>query len=284
MARNTKTKDYADVEINGAKIAKFFFLGLFVVIGLIVLFGSFYVISAGERGVILTWGEVRPVAVEEGLHIKWPIAQEVIKVDIKTQKYEYESSAASKDLQTVTAKIATNYRLEGESVPNLYQTVGLDYANRLIVPAEQEAVKSITAKYTAEELITKRENVRSEIKSLLHDKLIDRGIVIEEISIVNFDFSSSFNAAIEAKVTAEQQALQQKNILEQVKYEAEQRVTKAEAEATAIRIQAEAVTQQGGKDYVQLKAIEKWNGDVPNIVLGTGAVPFINLQGATPTA
>jgi len=265
-------------------IGRYVFLGVIAIIALIVFFGSFYVVGAGERAIVLTWGNPSNIPMSEGLHFKIPIAQSIVKMDIKTQKYEYESSAASKDLQTVTAKIATNYRLEGSSVPELYKTVGLDYASRIIVPAEQEAVKSITAKYTAEELITKRENVREEIKSLLHDKLFARGIIVEDISIVNFDFSGSFNAAIEAKVTAEQQALQQKNILEQVKYEAEQRVAKAQAEATAIRIQAEAVTQQGGKDYVQLKAIEKWNGNVPQYVMGTNAVPFINLQGVTPVA
>jgi regulator of protease activity HflC (stomatin/prohibitin superfamily) len=271
-----------DGEYYQLHIGRYIFLGIVAIVALIVFFGSFYIVGAGERAVVLTWGNPSTVPMSEGLHLKIPIAQDVVKMDIKTQKYEYESSAASSDLQTVTAKIATNYRLEGSSVPELYKTVGLDYASRVIVPAEQEAVKAVTSKYTAAELITKREEVRNDIKTLLHDKLFGRGIVVEEVAIVNFDFSKSFNDAIEAKVTSEQQALQQKNILEQVKYEAEQRVTKAEAEATAIRIQAEAVQSQGGRDYVQLQAIAKWNGNVPNIVMGsTSAVPFIDLNGLT---
>ena len=242
------------------------------------MFGSFYQISAGERGVILTWGQVSPIAVTEGLHIKWPIAQEVIKVDIKTQKYEYESSAASSDLQIVTAKIATNYRLEGSVVPELYKTIGLDYAMRVIVPSEQESVKAVTSKYTAEQLITRREEVRSEIKQLLHDKLIGRGIIVEEISIVNFDFSKSFNDAIEGKVTASQLALQAENKLKQVEFERDQRIAQATGEAEAIRIQAQSINSQGGASYVELQRIAKWNGQLPNIMMGSGTVPLMDIS------
>lgn len=261
----------------GMMFIKIFILIMITIIIFISLFGSFYIIEAGQRGIILTFGNPDMSPKSEGLHFKIPIVQSIVKMDIKTQKYEADASAASKDLQTVTSKIVTNYHLESASVPTIYKEIGIDYQTRVIQPLEQEIVKASTAKYTAEELITKRELVRLEIKQTLHDRLLPRGIVVEEVSITNFDFSPSFNAAIEAKVTAEQNALAAKNKLEQVKYEAEQRIAQATAEAEAIRIQAQAITAQGGKDYVQLQWILKWNGEQPKVV-GSNT-PLINLGG-----
>ena len=266
--------DYEEMKIRKAK--GFIILGLLLLIVLIALFSSVYIIRAGERGIVLTFGKPSIIASSEGLHFKTPLAQKIIKMDIKTQKYETDASAASSDLQTVTAKIAVNYHLAAESTPNLYQTIGLAYNERVIQPAVQEVVKATTATYTAEQLITKRQEVKESMVTRLRERLVERGIIIEDINIVNFDFSPSFNAAIEAKVTAEQNALAAKNKLEQIKYEAEQRITQANAEATAIRIQAEAIQSQGGRDYVQLQAIAKWDGKMPTVTAG-GAVPFINI-------
>jgi len=190
---------------------------------------------------------------------------------VQTQKYEADLSAASKDLQTVSTKIAINYRVNDASVVELYRTVGVDYSVKVIQPLEQEANKAITAEFTAEELITKREEVKNRMKSLLVERLAPRGIIVEELSIVNFDFSESFNAAIENKVTMQQNALAAQNKLEQVKFEAEQRVAQATAEAEAIKIQASAIQAQGGANYVQLKWVEKWNGVQPVTMMTTGA-------------
>ena len=105
-------------------------------------------------------------------------------------------------------------------------------------------------------------------------------MVVDEFSIVNFNFSESFNTAIEAKVTAEQNALAAKNKLEQSKYEADQRIATAKGEAEAIKIQAQAIQTQGGAAYINLKAIEKWNGLLPVYMMGNSPVPFINLDNA----
>ena len=206
-----------------------------------------------------------------------PITSSILIFDVRIQKEAVQASAASKDLQTVTTTLALNYHLDPEKVDQLYQKIGKDYKERIIDPAVQEAIKSITAKYTAEELITKRELVKQEVKIALFERLKGDFIAVDDLSIVNFDFSSSFNAAIENKVTAEQDALAAKNKLEQVKFEAEQRVAEAKGEAEAIKIQAQAITQQGGADYVKLKSIEKWNGVLPVYSLGN-SVPLINLQ------
>lgn len=254
---------------------------VFVFILSIVL-DSIYTISAGERGIVLTWGDPANIPVTEGLHFKIPIAQSVVVIDIKTQRYEADASAASKDLQIVTSKIVTNYHLQADSVPRLYKEIGVDYQTRVIAPLEQETVKATTAKFTAEELITKREEVRSQIKQSLYDKLLPRGIIVEEVSITNFDFSVAFNQAIEQKVTNEQNALAAKNKLAQVEYEAKQRITQAQAEAEAIKIQAQSINSQGGKDYVQLQAIAKWDGRLPSMMMGgDGATPLIDVSGFT---
>lgn len=251
--------------------------GVVLALILLVILSPFTIVTAGERGVILTWGAVSDKILSEGIHWRTPIVQKVRKIDVKIQKEEVEVTAASKDLQTVSAKIALNYHPDPEKVNVLWQKVGQDYKSRVIDPAIQEAIKASTAKYTAEELITKRQEVKDQAKQILYERLIREYLVVDEVSIVNFDFSPSFNQAIEAKVTAEQSALAAKNKLEQIKFEAEQRVTTATAEAEAIRIQAQAITSQGGAEYVNLKSVEKWNGVLPTYVLG-GSTPFINIK------
>lgn len=247
-----------------------------VVVGLIV--NPFVIVSAGERGVVLNWGAVSGDILGEGIHFRTPVVQSVKTVDVKVQKEQTDADAASKDLQTVTATIAVNYHLDPDKVNVLWQSVGGDYKVKLIDPAVQEAVKAVTAKYTAEELITKRQEVTDEIKHALFERLNNNYIVTDQVSIVNFTFSQAFNNAIEAKVTAEQNALAAKNKLEQVKFEAEQKVTTAKADAEAIKIQAEAITQQGGSDYVQLQAIKQWDGKLPTQLVPGSTVPFINLN------
>ena len=234
-------------------------------------------INAGQRGVILKWGAVSGRILDEGIHWLMPIRDEVAKMDVKIQKEEKGATASSKDLQTVTSKVAINYHLDSKKVDKLWQEVGKDYSNRIIAPAIEEFVKKTTAKYTAEQLITKREDVKADLKKEIAENLIKNHIIVDDIFITDFKFSDEFNKAIESKVTAEQRALEAKNKLEQVKYEAEQKVAQATAEAKAIQIKAQAVTQQGGKDYVQLQAIEKWDGKLPTQMVPGATVPFIDL-------
>jgi len=248
---------------------------------LIILFlfmASWTVIDAGERGVVVRLGQVQDTVLPEGLYFKRPLFDSIYHLDIQTQKVDVKSAAASKDLQVVTTEIALNYHLDPVVVNKLFQQYGIDYEARIIHPAIQEAIKASTAKYTAEELITKREAVKDDITLALATQLKDQYLVVDNVSIVNLDFSESFNRAIESKVTAEQDALAAKNKLSQVQFEADQRVAQAKAEAEAIRIQAQAVTSQGGADYVQLQAIKQWNGQLPSSMIPGATVPFINLR------
>lgn len=252
-------------------------MGVIAVFVFITFVSAAEIVDPGERAVVIRVGKVVDVK-SEGFYWRKPFIEQYKKVDVKTQKIEVEADAASRDLQSVSATIALNYNLIPDNVGLLWQEIGKGYQVQIIDPAIQESVKAVTAKFNAEELITKREEVRDSIKTLLREKLMEQHIAVTEFAVTDFSFSASFDNAIEAKVTAEQRALEAKNKLEQVKFEAEQRVAKATAEAEAIRIQAQAVTQQGGKDYVQLKAIEKWNGSLPQQFVPGSAIPFLNLK------
>lgn len=234
-------------------------------------------IKAGQRGVVLNWGAVSDEILNEGIHWVTPIKQDVKKIDVKIQKEEKSTSASSKDLQIVTSKVAINYHLDPMGVNRLWQQVGRDYSETIIAPAIEEFVKKTTAKYTAEELITKREEVKDDLRTTLAENLAVNNIIVDDIFITDFSFSAQFDKAIEAKVTAEQSALEAQNKLEQVKFEAEQKIAQAQADAEAIRIQAEAITQQGGREFVNLKAVEKWNGVLPTQMIPGSTVPFIKL-------
>jgi regulator of protease activity HflC (stomatin/prohibitin superfamily) len=258
-------------------------IGVFVVaLVLFVVLNPIVIISPGERGVVITLGAVEDKILNEGLHFRTPFVQGVAVMNVQIQKDEVETGAASKDLQELKTTIALNYHLEPTTVNTLYQKIGLQYKVRVIDPAIQESVKAATAKYTAEEAITKRSEVRDTIKQLVTVRLAKEFIIVDEVSITDFDFSKSFNDAIEAKVTAEQEALQAKNVLEKVKFQAEQRVAQATAEAEAIRIQAESISKQGGESYVQLKAIERWDGKLPQQFVPGSAVPFLDLNQKKP--
>jgi len=234
-----------------------------VVLVLVIAVWPFAQVGAGEVGVYTRLGAYEKV-VGPGLHWRTPLFEHVTKMNVQTQKEETDASAASKDLQTVNAKVAVNYNINPDAVGDLYVRIGTEYKSRIIDPAVQEVVKAVTANYTAEELITKRAVVTEEVKSALSNLVKERTqgdhISITGVSIVNFDFSGSFNQAIETKVTAEQNALAAKNNLEKIKYEAQQTIETAKAQAESIRIQAQAINSQGGADYVELQKIQKWNG------------------------
>lgn len=244
---------------------------------LIVVFGSFGTIGAGERGVKTRFGAVVGT-MEQGLYFKLPIVEGVVAMDVQTQKEQVDVEAASSDLQDVHTVIALNYNVMPEKVSTLYVNVGEEYKSRIIDPAVQEAVKASTAKYTANDLIQNRPAVRDAIQKDLATKLAESFLQVSDVSIVDFKFSDVFNKAIEAKVTAEQNALAAKNKLDQVQFEAQQTVATAKAQAEAIQIQAQAINSQGGADYVMLQIAKQWDGHLPTTMVPGGALPFLNIN------
>ena len=244
-----------------SQIKKIISRTIIVLVVLLPLLSAFGTVGAGERGVLLQFGAVQDKVFEEGLYLKVPFVQEVVKMDVKIQKDEIPASAASKDLQIVTSRIALNYHLDPNSVNKIWQEVGKNYNSRIIAPSIQEAVKAESAKFTAEELITKREEVKEQIKTNLAARLLERFIIVDEFNIIDFEFSKAFNEAIEAKVTAEQLKLKADRDLDRIKIEADQKIAEARGKAEAIRIEAQALRQNA--QVVELRWIEKWDGKVP---------------------
>jgi len=255
----------------------------FAALILVLTLNPFVVIGAGERGVVMNFGAVQKEILNEGLHIRMPIMQKVVIMNVQVQKGEGQGDAASKDLQQVTTNVAINYHLDPLKVAHVYQTIGTfdQVGQRIILPAVSESVKAATAQYTAEELISKRQEVREKIRQLLLVRLAVYGVIVDDFSIVNFAFSREFSNAIESKTTAEQLKLKAERDLERIRIEADQKILQAQAEAESLRLQKENVTENLIKlrqIEMQQRAIEKWDGKLPQV---TGAAtPFIDLRGA----
>lgn len=254
------------------------FLGIIAIMGLIILFGSMMVVDEGERAVITRVGKVERV-LAPGFHFKMPLFESGTTFQVRTQKIETEATAASRDLQDVTTNVAVQYSLMSDRVADIYSQYQTEnnLRSREIDPAIQDIVKAAAARYNAEELITKRAEVKDAMIVALKERLSGVNVEVTNLDIINFSFSESFALAIEEKVTAEQNASREENRLREIEFRAQQTIETAKAEAEAIRIQADAINSQGGADYVNLKAIEKWNGQLPTQFVPGSAVPFINL-------
>jgi regulator of protease activity HflC (stomatin/prohibitin superfamily) len=250
-----------------------------IVLLLIVLSRPWVQVGAGERGIVLDFGAVQDKVLGEGLHFRIPVVQTVALMDVKVQKSLTNAAASSSDLQEVSSEVALNYHIIPDKANIVYQTIGLHFKERIIDPAVQEVVKAVTARYTAEELITKRPAVSEAMRATLAERLMEHNIAVDAFSIVGFSFSKIFMEAIESKQTAEQLALKARRDLDRIKIEAEQKITAATAEAESLRLQRANISP----DLIELrrieaniKAIDKWNGILPQVT-GGGAVPFIGL-------
>lgn len=269
------------ISSQGGNMGRLIALGVVILLAVAAFLQSYVLIDAGYVGVVTQFGAVTGETFPPGFHLKLPFAQDVQIFDIRTQKEQVEATAASKDLQAVKSVIALNYRLDAAQASTVYQEIGIFYKERVIDPAIQEAFKSATAQFTAEELITKRTEVKNLAQTTLANQLKRSHIIVDDFNIVNFDFSAAFNDAIEAKQVASQQVLTARQELEKSRVAAEQRIVEAKARADSQIIEAEAAAkaqqlqQQSLTElYIQNKAVDKWNGQLPQYTGGT-AIPFI---------
>ena len=278
---------YESPRVNaGAAKVVLIVLIVLVVAGLVAA-SSVKIVDAGTRGVLLHWSAVdlTQPPLEEGLHFVTPFADDVINIEVRTLKYEKSTTAASKDLQTVRTTVTVNYHPEKEMIHYLYKDLGLDYENRVIQPAIEETVKQVTANYNAEELITKRPQVKADIQDEITDRLNAFNLATEVISITDFEFSLLFSQAIESKVEAEQKAFKAENDLLRIQVEAQQQeaqafgiananIAEAEGEAKAIRIINQALAEN--PNYLEWFKTRAWDGKLP-LVVGSGGTPFIQI-------
>lgn len=262
-------------------------ISVIAVLGLIAIFSSVQIVPAGCTGVVTTFGEVSDTSLTEGLHFVIPFAQKVEIISNKIQIYEATADAVSNDMQAVSTKIAVNYRIQSEASARIFRDIGVDYKDVILMPTVQEGMKSVCAKYNAEQLITQRASVADEIKTELSGKVAEYGIEIEKFNIVNFDFSEEFNQAIEAKQVAEQNYLKTKTEQNQAivvaEAEAKKKVIAAEADAKAIKARADAqadanktIAESLSPSLIQYQTIEKWNGTLPKVA--SSANPLIALD------
>ena len=277
-----------------------FYPVIFILIFFLVT-GVFVIVESGHVGVVRTLGAVQPKALDEGFHLKKPFMDKIEQIDIRLTAATAKAVSASKDLQTVKTQVTLQCSITGDLAPLIFQKIGkrATVSLALIEPAIQESVKAITAKYTAEQLVTKRAEVKVEIQeainkfisvTLAEKEISPSALKIANVAITDFDFSDEFNRAIELKVKAEQEALQAKN-------EKIRRVTQAEAaaeekklaagarafeievasKARAEAIEREAKALRSNPQIIQLRVAEKWDGTLPRFS-GGGAVPFVDVN------
>jgi prohibitin 2 len=240
--------------------------GLCLVLTVLIFWPAIGYVDAGYRGVVLRFGAVTGRTLDPGIYVVAPIAESVQEMDVQVHAEKATALASSHDLQEVQTEVTLNYGVDPARAGEVYANLREDYIGRVVVPAIQEA------------LITKRPTVRDSIEAYLTDRLGRYGIHVDGVSITDFRFSRDFDAAIEAKVTAVQRALQAQNDLKRIQTEAQQRVAEAEGQAKAIQIQAESIAQQGGAAYLQLQWINKWDGHLPaTLAAGGGAQPLLML-------
>ena len=270
----------------GINIARIVGVAITVIIIVILVAESVAIVQAGNRGVVLYLGAVEDRVLGEGLHLIIPFAEQVVQMEVRTQKFQTEASAASKDLQEVQTVIALNYRIDPQQANKIYQLLGVNYADRVIAPTIQESVKASVAKFNAEELITKRETAKSVIAEAIRNTLASNNIVTQNVFITDFKFSQSFADQIEQKVVAFQKFLTEQNNLKTVQVIANQNVVQAEAAARANVTKADGeaqainiITQQlrSSPEYLQWQAINRWNGQLPYALGSGGGVPFFQL-------
>jgi prohibitin 2 len=280
-----------------------------IIVGIIIIsviaVSSVRVVDAGHRGVLVQFGNVATDnSLDEGIHFVVPFRDNVVQLEVRTQKIVESATSASKDLQDVSTQVALNYHINPDRAQVLYQQLGPDYANRVIIPAIQESVKQVTARFNAEELITKRETVKNQIEEQITTRLAAYNIVVDGVSITEFQFSPLFKQAVEAKVAAQQRALQAQNELRRIQIEAQQNEAQAIGEQKANIARAEGIKQsnvlqaegeaqaitiidqqlRNNPTYLEWLKATKWDGVLPLVTGGgsggQGNTPFIDI----PTA
>ncbi|HEY9632585.1 MAG TPA: prohibitin family protein [Coleofasciculaceae cyanobacterium] len=257
---------------------KAFYIIVRIILGLliaVILFTPFVIVNAGERGVLMKFGEVQPRVLGEGIHFIIPLVNTVENLSVRVQKQEISAEASSKDLQDVFTDVALNWHIIPEEANTIFQVIGNEQAviERIINPAVEEVLKAVMAKYTAEEIITKRGEVKAGVDNLLTTRLANYHIDVDDISLVHVHFSARFGEAVEAKQVAEQEAKRAEFVAQKAVKEAEASVNFAKGEAEAQRLLRETLTLE----LLQKQAIEKWDGKLPTI-LGNDGTKLLDLN------
>jgi len=246
----------------------------FVLIALLGISAGCTQIQTGQVGIEKNWGEVKPNALQPGLHFYNVFSTSVEHFNVREEKIEGETACYTKDTQTATVKFSATLFIDKAKAVEIYSTLGPDWTDKLVTPIVLGHIKDTTGRYNADELIAKRESVKAAVLKDLQEKLSPRGVTVTNIEFVNIDFDDAYEKAVEAKVVAIQRASEAKNKTVEVEEQAKQRVIAAEAEAQAIKIQSTALS--GNSSLINLEAVKKWNGVLPTNMFGN-SMPFVTL-------
>lgn len=263
-----------------ASLRKIVAILIILCFALMIGLNCFTTVPTGYVGIRTKFGKADDTVVQEGLNLKIPMIERVILMDCRTQKAEISCSTASRDLQEVSLKVAVNYNVSVETAYSIFKTIGVNYESIMISPSILESVKSVTAQYTAEELITKRSEVSNKMEESLTAKIVERGFTVIDFNITDLDFSAAYNQAIEKKQVAEQEAKQAEYELEKSKIENEKKIAEAEANAKVMQVQDSSTTENALrlKELEIKKAfIERWDGALPSTMTGDSVIPFLDL-------
>ena len=251
------------------------------IIGLVLLFGTFFTVSEGQKALVTTFGRASNHIYSAGLHVKLPIIQHVKRFDVKTIRADYKTQTYTKDIQTATIVVSYSYNLIANDIVQTYKEYGNDWQERILYPNLEQAVKAEVGTWNADTMVANRDKVAEDILKSLQERMIAHNypVAISNFQMINIDYSSQFEQAIEKKVIAEQAALEEANRTKQVEQTSKQKVVAAKAEAESMRIRANALAQN--PKLVSYEAVQKWDGHLPQIMAGNGSTPILDLRSIT---
>ena len=270
-----KENERDDTSIN------FLLYGLYALVGIILFFGTFFTISEGEKALITTFGKASNTIYGAGVHVKLPIIQHVKRFDVKTIRADYKTQTYTKDIQTATIIVSYSYNLIANDIVQTYREYGNDWQQRILYPNLEQAVKAEVGTWNADTMVANRDKVAENILTSLRERMVAHNypVAITNFQMINIDYSTQFEQAIEKKVIAEQAALEEANRTKQVEQTSKQKVVAAKAEAESMRIRANALAQN--PKLVSYEAVQKWDGHLPQIMAGNGSTPILDLRSIT---
>lgn len=259
----------------------FLIYGLYALVGIILLFGTFFTVSEGQRALITTFGKASSTIYGAGVHVKMPLIQHVKRFDVKTIRADFKTQTYTKDIQTATIIVSYSYNLIANDIVATYKEYGNDWQQRILYPNLEQAVKAEVGTWNADTMVANRDKVAENILTSLQKRMQNHNypVAITNFQMINIDYSSQFEQAIEKKVIAEQAALEEANRTKQVEQTSKQKVVAAKAEAESMRIRANALAQN--PKLVSYEAVQKWDGHLPQIMAGNGSTPILDLRSIT---
>lgn len=233
-------------------------------------------VDEGFRGIETNWGKVVGEPLSPGLYFYNPISSDIFEMSVKEEKIESKTECFTKDTQKVDVTYTVTYYPDPLQIGNLYKQFGRNWDEKVIPQAVLGSLKDATGIYIADELVQKRDVVKQTAEKELKTKLLSNGVIVTRLELINLDFDNKYESAVEAKVVAIQRAIEAKNKTVEVEEQAKQTVLSAKAQAESMRIRSQALSQN--KSLVEYEAVQKWDGSLPQIVLGNGSIPILDMS------